>query len=168
MTYRPTSSGISLTVGDQLFECLLVMPRNYLPSRRPLQLLQSLGAPEPCWMVSCKPTLGNAVTPLGQPSILHPLGDGLLAFSMTWQWSLIKRKVPLSGMLICMPINPGNQSAMSESSLGDILTIGMAWQVMQRDALTKIEGLLIKGFPVSANCQSRNRLPSNEALTNPA
>jgi hypothetical protein len=26
---------------------------------------------------------------------------------MTWQWSLIKRKVPESGRLSCMPIKPG-------------------------------------------------------------
>jgi hypothetical protein len=40
------------------------MPWNHLSLGRPLQMLQSLGAVEPSWMISRQPTLGNAITPL--------------------------------------------------------------------------------------------------------
>lgn len=36
----------------------------------------------------------------------HRKGKEKLTFSITWQWSLMKKIVPLSGRLICMPIRP--------------------------------------------------------------
>jgi hypothetical protein len=70
-------------------------------------------------VVSREPALGNAVPPLRQRMMSDILSktesvlkswlqcrDVGLTFSITWQWSLMKKMVPLSGRLICMPIRP--------------------------------------------------------------
>jgi hypothetical protein len=40
------------------------VPRNHTPARLALKLLEALRAAEPGGMVSCEPTLGDAVAPL--------------------------------------------------------------------------------------------------------
>lgn len=40
------------------------MSRDDLSPRRPLQLLQPLCTPEPSWMISSQPALGNAIAPV--------------------------------------------------------------------------------------------------------
>jgi hypothetical protein len=61
----------------------------------------------------------------------------------------MKRKVPLSGMLICIPINPVHSQLSSTGPKSPSLTIGVARQVMEGDSLTEVERLVIKGFPVA-------------------
>ena len=105
--YPAPLSSIGSALADQFFERLLVVPGNHLSSGRSLQLFQALCAAEPSRMVSCQPTLWDAITPLNPTVSSAPLEKArILTFSITWQWSLMKRKVPLSGMLICIPINP--------------------------------------------------------------
>ena len=73
------------------------------------ELLQSLRTPEPRWMVTSQPALRDAITPLKRSVLSGGRWELLFerrTFSMTWQWSLMNRKVPLSCMLICIPIKP--------------------------------------------------------------
>lgn len=71
-----------------------------------------------------------------------------LTFSITWQWSLMNKNVPLSGMFICIPINPGWQSVYVMPSRS-FPTVGMPGKMMECYALAKVEGLLVKRFPVA-------------------
>ena len=87
------------------------MSRDDLSLRDAFEMLQSLSASEPGWMVSCQPTLRDAITPLGVVSDPPTKPKGILTFSMIWQWSEMKRKVPESGILICMPISPGRSQS---------------------------------------------------------
>lgn len=52
--------GLSLKIQ----KCFLVVSRNDLALGDPLQVLESLGTPEPSWVVASQPTLGNTIAPL--------------------------------------------------------------------------------------------------------
>ena len=83
------------------------MAWNDLPLGDAFQLLEPLSAPKPRGMVSSQPALGDAVDPLQMLAMASNEGKVVrLTFSLTWQWSLIKKNVPVSGMLICIPIRP--------------------------------------------------------------
>lgn len=89
-------------------ERLLVMARNDTTFGSCFQTLQPLGTREPGWMISGQPSLRNTITPvfdyLYRPcEHLFPKGRER---RLTWQWSLMNRNVPLSAMLICIPIRP--------------------------------------------------------------
>lgn len=105
---RSVASGVCSPLCDQVLEGLLVMTWDDLPPSRPFQLLESLSALEPRWMVPCQPPLWDPVTPLHISAINIEITKMMdkLTFSMTWQWSLMKRKVPLSAIFICIPIKP--------------------------------------------------------------
>lgn len=60
----PPGLGKDLRLRLQVQESLLIVSRDDLTSRRPHQLLKTLRALEPSWMVSRKPTLGDAISPL--------------------------------------------------------------------------------------------------------
>lgn len=152
-----TSSSISSATTNQTFEGLLVMPRNYLSPGRSFQLLQALCTPEPCRVISSQPALWDSIAPLQmnhQSVILFSEAKygRILTFSMTWQWSLMNKNVPLSGMLICIPINPSCYSACF-TMVNSSRTICMPGKMMECNALAKVEGLLIESFPVAERCQ---------------
>ena len=84
---------------------------------------------------------------------------------MTWQWSLIKRKVPLSGRLSCIPIKPGqgDLSAVLSHGIYEGLarTIRMPRQMMQGDALTEVHCALVERFPVQVKLQVVLKIHAN-------
>ena len=51
-------------LADQIHQCLLIVARDDLSPCCPLKLLEALCAAEPRWMITGKPALRDAITPL--------------------------------------------------------------------------------------------------------
>lgn len=144
-------------------------------SRRSLKSLQSLRALEPSWVITIFFSISVCFVSHGfcqTHRASQPCGMPSRQFSMTWQWSEMKKNVPLFGRLICIPTRPEFcQSHYSSlrvflSECGE-QTISMARQMMQRNALAEIHSPLIERLPVQRQihvmlqvntdiCSSRN------------
>lgn len=138
------------------------MSRDHLAVGKFLQVLEPPGTSEPSWMISCQPALRNAIAPL--------------------QTKTTKDVVSFLSLAVFSKIKPGGPNKETCSYIfNDVAVIAdekegariqhidlhahqasrVAREVVQGDALTKVQGLFVKSFPIAVWLRQQSNLSSS-------
>lgn len=142
MYIHKCSSSIYVLVLLELQERPFIMAWNDLTTSSPHELLETLRRPEPRWMVSSQPALRNPIAPLESISILRTL-------PMQETTHILNH--------VAMIADEQERSILRHIDLHANKSIRVAWKMMQRNALTKVKGSLIKSLPITAMKLSAGR-----------